>query len=108
MAGLNESPTDALHGKAPEDIKTEGDIFDIQKAQAGRAEKSIENHKQVDAVEKTQKVRTLMRDSQVKEGPMGPVRRSFLPTFQGAPQTVTKMDTGLSEEQRKKKCRRMK
>ncbi len=55
----------------------------------------------MDAVEETQKVRTLMRHSQVKEGPMGPVRRSFLPTFQGAPQTVTKMETGLSEEQRK-------
>jgi len=33
---------------------------------------------------------------------MGPVRRSFLPTFQGAPQTVTKMETGLSQEQLKK------
>merc|ERR1712185_638368 len=33
---------------------------------------------------------------------MGQVRRSFLPTFQGAPQTVTKMESGLSEEQLKK------
>ena len=54
VAGLNESPTDALHGKAPVDVKGEEDIFDIQKAQAERAEKSVEKfHKQVDAVEKT-------------------------------------------------------
>ena len=79
----------------------------MQKAQAERAEKSVGNSTSRWTPWKTQEVRTLMRDSQVKEGPMDPVRRSFLPTFQGAPQTGTKMEPGLSEEQRKN-CRRMK
>ena len=53
IKGLNESPTDALHGKAPEDIMGEEEIFDIQKAQAERAEKNkAKFEKQVDAVEK--------------------------------------------------------
>ena len=43
VAGLNESPTEALHGKAPEDIKDESDVFDIQKAQAEKAEKMWRN-----------------------------------------------------------------
>ena len=43
VAGLNESPTDALHGKAPVDVKEEEDIFDLQKAQAERAEKVRSN-----------------------------------------------------------------
>ena len=39
--------TEALHGKAPDDITDEGAIFDVQKAQAERAEKNkekFENH----------------------------------------------------------------
>ena len=43
VAGLNESPTDALHGKAPVDVKGEEDIFDLQKAQAERAESAEES-----------------------------------------------------------------
>ncbi len=35
MAGINESPTEALHGKAPEDVALdENVIFDTQKIQA--------------------------------------------------------------------------
>ena len=72
VAGLNESPTEALHGKAPEDITDEKAIFDIQKAQAERAEKAVQKfHKQVDAVEASGKVRTLMRDAQTEKGAMG-------------------------------------
>ena len=53
VTGLNESPTEALHGKAPEDIQSEEAIFDIQKAQAERAEKSTAKFdKQVSAVER--------------------------------------------------------
>ena len=77
--------------------------FLISRKSRQKRRKNVEKfHKQVDAVEKSQKVRTLMRDAQTKQGPMGPVRRSFLPTFQGMPQTVTKFDTGLSEKERKK------
>ena len=43
VAGLNECPTEALHGKAPEDVKDESAIFDIQKAQAEKAEKLWRN-----------------------------------------------------------------
>ena len=67
VAGLNESPTEALHGKAPEDITDEKAIFDIQKAQAERATKAVDKfHKQVDAVEASGKVRTLLRDAQTE------------------------------------------
>ena len=102
VKGLNEAPTEALRGKAPEDIKSEDAIFDVLKQNAEKQEKAEDKfHKQVDAVEKSSKVRTLMRDSQKEKGPMGPVRRSFLPTFSGMPQTVTKFETGLSETERK-------
>ena len=103
VKGLNEAPTEALRGKAPEDIKSEDAIFDVLKQNAEKQEKAEDKfHKQVDAVEKSSKVRTLLRDSQTQKGPRGPERRSFLPTFQGMPQTVTKFETGLSETERKK------
>ena len=98
VAGLNESPTEALpFGKAPEDATTQEAIFDIQKFNAAAREKAVDKfHKQVDAVEGSSKVRVLMRDSQAEKGPMGPVRRSFLPTFQGAPQTVQSFEKGAA------------
>ena len=102
VRGLNEAPTEALRGKAPEDIKSEDAIFDVLKQNAEKQEKAEEKfHKQVDAVEKSSRVRTLMRDSQTQKGPRGPERRMFLPTLSGMPQTVTKFDTGLSETERK-------
>jgi len=110
VKGLNESPTEALpFSKAPEDVTTEEAIFDIQKFNAAAREKAVDKfNKQVSAVEGTAKVRVLMRDSQTEKGPRGPERRSFLPTFQGAPQTVQKFEKGveasakMSEEQIKR------
>ena len=43
---------------------------------------------QVAAVEKSGTARTMLRQSQDEKGPLGPFRRSFLPTFRGAPQKV--------------------
>ena len=108
VKALNEAPTDALRGKAPEDIVGDEEAtFEVLKMNAAKQEKAEEKfHKQVDAVEKSSKVRVLMRDSHEK-GPSGPVRRLFLPTFQGMPQTVTKFETGLSEKERKD-CLRIK
>ena len=41
MAALNAAPTDALHGKAPEDVAgDENVIFDTQKIQAEKAERT--------------------------------------------------------------------
>ena len=47
-------------------------------------------------------MRTLLSQSQTEKGPLGPFRRSFLPTFQGAPQPVIKYDVGLSKSEREK------
>jgi len=56
VKGLNEAPTEALRGKAPEDIKSEDAIFDVLKQNAEKQEKAEDKfHKQVDSVENLQR-----------------------------------------------------
>ena len=79
VAGINESPSEALMGKAPVDVEgSENAIFDIQKANAAKAEET--EQKQKDHKQKifaAGAVRQLLENKGTEAHTLGPKRRSF-------------------------------
>ena len=85
VKGLNEAPSKALLGKAPEDVAgNENAVFDLQKANAAKAEETEQKHK--DHKQKlfaSGTVRQLLDNKGTEPHAIGPKRRSFLPSYSG-------------------------
>ena len=82
VAGINESPSEALMGKAPADVAgNENAIFDLQKANAAKAEET--EQKQKDHKQKVFAAGAVRRLLGFDTEPhtLAPQRRSFKPTY---------------------------
>ena len=79
---INESPTEGALGRAPEDVKDdELAIFDLQKANAAKAEETEKKQKdQKQKVFASGAVRELLENKGTEPHTLGPKRRSFLPS----------------------------
>ena len=91
VRGLNETPTDALQGQAPNAIDAVAE-FDVQKANAAKAEvsqqKQLEQKKKIAATGTVRMRLTRREEEELKQcaqkaGQLGPRRRQFLATYQG-------------------------
>ena len=91
VRGLNDAPSDALQGQAPNAIDASAE-FDLQKANAARAEQSqqkqLDQKKQIAAtgtvrMRLTRREEEELKQSAQKAGQLGPRRRKFLATYQG-------------------------
>ena len=84
VKGINESPSEALMDKAPADVaSSENAIFDIQKANAAKAEET--EQKQKDHKQKVFAAGAVRRLLGFDTEPhtLAPQRRSFKPTYSG-------------------------
>ena len=90
VKALNETPTEALHGHAPDDIDAVT-AFDLQKANAARAEqnqaKQLEQKKKIAETGTVRMRLTRIQEEEAKSarkaGQLGPRRRKFLATYEG-------------------------
>ena len=98
ISALNETPTEALRGNAPDAIDPVAE-FDIQKANALKAEQSQEKQlkqKKKIAETGTLRMRLTRREEEEKQkaGQLGPKRRKFLPTYEGGTKQAQVDDEG--------------